>query len=82
MEVICALLGQSVSSQCTFSTLSFYFLAVANISESLAMVEQPDERNLALSITWLKVILKYSYLIIVLVYVKNQNSIYNFFLIQ
>ena len=64
MEVICALLGQSVSSQCTFSTLSFYFLAVANISESLAMVEQPDERNLALSITWLKVILKYSYLII------------------
>lgn len=74
MEVICALLGQSVSSQCTFSTLSFYFLAVANISESLAMVEQPDERNLALSITWLKVILKYSYLIIVL----EKNYILNF----
>ena len=30
------------------------------------MVEQSDERNLALSITWLKVIFKYSYLIIVL----------------
>ena len=40
--------------------------------------EQPDERNLALYITWLKVIFKYSYLIIVL----EKNYIYWIFVLN